>query len=63
MESRLEGLAISWYNGLYSYGLTWPEWKKLIVTILPTHYDYSNQLRKMLRRIKLSTGAYDKYYF
>ncbi|WP_253302469.1 reverse transcriptase domain-containing protein [Wolbachia endosymbiont of Psylliodes chrysocephala] len=63
MQSRLGGLARSWYNGLNSYNLTWAEWKSLITTTFPSHHDYASQLRKMLQRTKMSLESWDKYYF
>lgn len=63
MQNRLKGLARKWYNGLTTYNYTWQEWKKLILTTFPDHYDFASMLKKLLARQKQSYESWDKYYF
>lgn len=63
MQSRLSGMARTWYHNLNSVNYTWTEWKELIIKTFPDHIDYAKILRKMLNRTKLSTETMTCYYF
>lgn len=63
MQSRLVGMAKTWYHGLLNYNLTWEEWKALIKRCFPDHTNYATLLRTMLNRRKLDTEPMTTYYF
>ncbi|KAJ8919081.1 hypothetical protein NQ315_012066 [Exocentrus adspersus] len=63
MQSRLVGVAKTWYHSLRNYNLTWEEWKALIKRSFPDHTDYATLLQTMLNRKKLTTESMTSYYF
>lgn len=63
MQSRLTGMAKSWYHSLTNYNYTWCQWKLLIIKSFPDHNDYAALLRKMLNRKKRSGETMTTYYF
>lgn len=63
MQSRLSGMAKSWYHNLTSYKHTWEEWKTLIGKTFPVHTDYAVMIKKMIKRTKLPTETMTTYYF
>lgn len=63
MQSRLSGMAKSWYHSLTNYNYTWCQWKQLIIKSFPDHNDYAALLRKMLNRKKLPCESMTVYYF
>ncbi|XP_074029681.1 uncharacterized protein isoform X2 [Leptinotarsa decemlineata] len=63
MQSRLTGLAKSWWNSLDSYDHTWMEWKQIIEAAFPDHRDFPSTLRKMSTRIKSPIETWTEYYF
>lgn len=63
MQSRLTGLAKTWYNNLDNYKYTWDEWKQLLIEAFPDHYDFPTAIRKLLRRTKTHDESWTEYYF
>ncbi|KAJ8953799.1 hypothetical protein NQ318_006646 [Aromia moschata] len=63
MQSRLTGLARTWYDNLPTYNYSWTEWKALIKRTFPDHHDFSATLRKLVNRSKLATETMTQYYF
>uniref|UniRef100_A0A6P7H105 Uncharacterized protein LOC114344771 n=1 Tax=Diabrotica virgifera virgifera TaxID=50390 RepID=A0A6P7H105_DIAVI len=63
MQSRLVGMAKSWYHNLAEYNHTWNGWKRLILKSFPDHNDYAALLRKMLDRKKHKGETMTVYYF
>ncbi|KAJ8982440.1 hypothetical protein NQ317_010180 [Molorchus minor] len=63
MQSRLTGMAKTWYHSLSSVNYTWTEWKSLIAKTFPDHVDFAKALRKMLDRLKLPSETMISYYF
>lgn len=48
MQSRLTGIAKSWYENLQSYNHTWDQWKEMIVKTFPEFNDFASTLKKNL---------------
>ncbi|KAJ8939880.1 hypothetical protein NQ318_023220 [Aromia moschata] len=63
MQSRLVGMAKSWYHSLQNYNLTWDEWNVLVRRSFPDHTDYATLLQTMLNRRKGSLETMTTYYF
>lgn len=63
MQSRLTGLAKTWYYNLNDYTRTWEEWKALITKTFPDQRDFATNLRKLVDRYKLPDETWTKYYF
>lgn len=63
MQSRLTGMAKSWYHSLSNYNHSWAEWKALIRKTFPENIDFATILRKMLNRQKLPNESMTTYYF
>ncbi|XP_063903712.1 uncharacterized protein LOC135123136 [Zophobas morio] len=63
MQSRLTGVAKTWYDYLTSYNYDWNEWKALLLRSFPEHHDFAHLLRVMLNRKKRRDESWAKYYF
>ncbi|KAJ8977813.1 hypothetical protein NQ317_000070 [Molorchus minor] len=64
MQSRLSGLAKSWYNSLSNYNNSWEQWKQImLINAFPEHRDFPSTLKKMLARKKLYDESWTEYYF
>ncbi|XP_044760406.1 uncharacterized protein LOC123317860 [Coccinella septempunctata] len=63
MQSKLSGMARTWYHNLSSVDYTWDEWKRQIMKTFPDHVDYSKSLRRMLERQKRKNETMTSYYF
>ncbi|XP_018319869.1 uncharacterized protein LOC108733273 isoform X1 [Agrilus planipennis] len=63
MQSRLTGLARTWYNNLTTYDYSWNEWKELIKRTFPDHHDFSSTLKKLVARVKQRNETMTQYYF
>lgn len=63
MQSRLTGIAKSWYENLQSYNHTWDQWKEMIVKTFPEFNDFASTLKKLIFRVKLSNETMTQYYF
>ncbi|KAJ8937229.1 hypothetical protein NQ314_011984 [Rhamnusium bicolor] len=62
MQSRLTGVAKSWYDNLQSWD-TWDQWKKMIIKTFPEFNDYASTLKKIIFRVKSSNETMTQYYF
>ncbi|KAJ8935218.1 hypothetical protein NQ318_012534 [Aromia moschata] len=63
MQSRLSGLAKSWYNSLSDYDHSWEQWKQMIINAFPEHRDFPSTLKKMVARKKMHDESWTEYYF
>ncbi|KAL1489300.1 hypothetical protein ABEB36_014223 [Hypothenemus hampei] len=63
MQTRLSGVARSWYNNLSDYKYTWIEWKELFMKTFPEHNDFAHSLRTMMERKKRPGESWDDYYY
>ncbi|XP_074026188.1 uncharacterized protein [Leptinotarsa decemlineata] len=61
MQSRLWGMARSWYHSLSNYTRCWRNYKALIMTFAD-HMDYALVWRKMLNGIKRPDETMTNYY-
>lgn len=60
---KLTGLAQTWYRSLPTVKLSWDEWKIKLCEAFPPKMNYSDKLDQMVRRKKLPTETYTKYYY
>lgn len=63
MQSRLKGLARTWYEHLTTYAYTWEEWKRLIIRTFPDHRDFSATLKALVARVRKPGESMTQYYF
>ena len=63
MQSRLAGLAKTWYYHLTDYNYSWEQWKALIVKTFPNQSDFASKLRALVNRTKLKDETWTQYYF
>nr|CAI5852307.1 unnamed protein product [Callosobruchus analis] len=63
MQSRLAGLAKTWYNNLDDYRHSWDQWKQLLIQAFPDHQDFPTNLKNMIFRVKNPGETWTEYYF
>lgn len=63
MQNRLKGLARIWFENLNEYVSTWEEWKSVLCKSFPVHQDFSENLKRLMKRVKLPSESMTNYYF
>ncbi|XP_075972453.1 uncharacterized protein LOC142974176 [Anticarsia gemmatalis] len=60
---KLTGVAKTWYQGLSTVLLTWPEWKKKLIESFPCREDYAELLTEMLSKKVRYGESLEHYYY